>query len=122
MYRGKYVFAQIMEQVLQYEFSQCVARYSGERGVRHFTCFEQFLAMAFGQLAFRESLRDVVVCLSAHREKLYHLGFRSEIARATLADANEHRDWRIYRDYAALLIAKARRLYTTDLLFNLSWV
>ncbi len=111
MHEGKYVFAQIMEQVVRYEFQLCVTRYCGERHVRRFTCFDQLLAMAFGQLSFRESLRDIVVCLNAHKEKLYHLGFRSSVVRATLADANERRDWRIYRDYAQILMKKAGPLY-----------
>lgn len=100
-----------MSLVVRYEFNQCVARYHGERRVRQFSCFEQFLAMAFGQLSFRESLRDVVVCLSAHREKLYHLGIRTSVTLPTLARANERRDWRIYRDYAQLLMHEAGRLY-----------
>lgn len=120
MYQGKYVFSQIMETVVRYQFDQCVLRYQGERRVRYFTCWEQFLSLSFGQLAFRESLRDIVVCLTAQREKLYHLGFRSSIARSTLADANESRDWRIYRDYAQLLIQQARRLYVDDRIADLN--
>lgn len=119
MHQGKYVFSQIMEPVVRYQFNQCVARYRGEYWVKNFTCWEQFLAMAFGQLSFRESLRDIVVCLSAHREKLYHFGFRSPLVRTTLAYANERRDWRIYRDYAQLLITEARKLYVRDQPFNL---
>lgn len=82
--------------------------------MKSFSCWEQFLAMAFGQLAFRKSLRDIAVCLGAQREKMYHLGFRSSLVRTTLAYANEHRDWRIYRDFAVLLIAEARELYVHD--------
>lgn len=118
MYQGKYVFAQIMEQVVRYEFNQCVSRYGGEGHVRLFSCFDQFLAMAFGQLCFRESLRDICVCLQAHQDKLYHLGFRCSMVRTTLAYANEHRDWRIYRDYAQVLIGKARIVYVNDPAFN----
>lgn len=114
MHQGKYVFSQVMEEVVRYQFNQCATRYKGDYWIKNFTCWEQFLAMAFGQLAFRESLRGIVVCLTAQRGKLYHLGFRSTIARTTLADANERRDWRIYRDYAKLLIAQARALYTDD--------
>lgn len=114
MHQGTYVFSQIMEQVVRYQFNQCVARYHGGYGVKNFSCWDQFLALAFGQLSFRESLRDIVVCLSAHHEKLYHLGFRSVVNRSTLADANEQRDWRIYRDYAQTLIAEARSLYARD--------
>jgi Domain of unknown function (DUF4372)/Transposase DDE domain len=118
MHQGTYIFSQIMNTVIRYEFNQCVARYHGEHWVRHFSCFDQFLALAFGQLAFRESLRDICVCLVSQRDKLYHLGFRSEIARATLADANERRDWRIYRDYAKVLIEKARMVYANDTIFT----
>lgn len=119
MNQGKYVFSQVMECVVRYQFNQCVARYNGEYRVRNFSCWEQFLAMSFGQLSFRESLRDIAVCLGAQREKLYHLGFRSRIALPTLAKANERRDWRIYRDYAELLIQQTRKLYTSDTVFNL---
>lgn len=111
MHQGRHVFSQLVELVVRYEFNQCVSRYHGERRVRRLSCWEQFLAMAFGQLSFRESLRDVVVCLAAHREKLYHLGIRASVALPTLARANERRDWRIYRDYAQLLMKEARRLY-----------
>lgn len=104
-----------METVNRYQFQECAKRYGGEYRARRLSCWEQFLALAFGQLSFRESLRDIVVCLSAQREKLYHLGFRSGIARATLADANERRDWRIYGDYAEILIKEAQRLYGDDL-------
>lgn len=118
MHQGKYVFAQIMDEVCRYDFNQCVRRYQGGRWVKNFSCWEQFLALVFGQLAFRESLRDIVVCLGAHREKLYHLGFRSVIQKSTMADANEHRDWRIYRDYAEQLIKEARTLYANDPSFS----
>lgn len=114
MHHGKYVLSQIMDLVVRYQFNQCVLRYRGERWVKRFSCFDQFLAMAFGQLSFRESLRDVVVCLSAHRAKLYHLGFRSQVARNTLAHANEHRDWCIWRDYTMVLIGEALHLYRDD--------
>ena len=93
MHQGKYIFSQIMEPVVRYQFNQCVNRYRGHYWIKTFTCWEQFLAMAFGQLAFRGSLRDIVVCLSAQRDKLYHLGFRAIIAKTTLARANERRDW-----------------------------
>ena len=114
MYQGKYVFSQIMETVVRYQFNQCVERYQGEYLARNFSCWEQFLALCFGQLTRRSSLRDIVVCLSAYREKWYHLGFRSVVSRSTLADANERRDWKIYRDYALVLIAEARKLYADD--------
>jgi hypothetical protein len=112
MHQGKYVFSQIMETVVRYQFNQCVARYNGDQGMKSFSCWDQFLALSFGQLTFRKSLRDIVVCLTAYREKLYHLGFRTVLCRSTLADANEKRDWRIYRDYAALLIMQTRKLYS----------
>lgn len=119
MFQGKYVFSQIMETVVRYQFNHCVARYHGEQRVRNFTCWEQFLSLAFGQLSFRRSLRDIVVCLQSHREQLYHAGFRSAIYLPTLARANEKRDWRIYRDYALILMAEARRLYVGDTSFTL---
>lgn len=114
MNQGKYVFSQIMDMVVRYQFDQCVLRYQGEHRVKNLTCWEQFLALAFGQLAFRKSLRDIVVCLYAHREKLYHLGFRSVVYLPTLARANERRDCRIYSDFANLLIVKARKLYAQE--------
>jgi len=91
-----------------------VTRYGGEYWIKRFTCWEQFLALVFGQLSQRKSLRDIVVCLGAHREKLYHFGFRSMVHLPTLAKANERRDWRIWRDYAALLIQEAQTMYTGD--------
>ncbi len=114
MHQGTYVFSQIMEVVRRYDFNQCVDRYHGEYWVKHFSCWEQFLALAFGQLSFRESLRDIAVCLGAHHEKLYHLGFRSPLIRTTFAYANEHRDWRMYRDYAQSLIKETRAVYAHD--------
>ena len=114
MHQGKYVFSQIMEQVVRYQFNKCVQGYHGEHWVKNFSCWEQFLSMAFGQLALRNSLRDVVICLNAQREKFYHMGFKSAVYLPTLAKANEKRDWRIYRDYAKLLISQARKLYSND--------
>lgn len=96
------------------QFDRCVVRYQGERYAKRLSCRDQFLAMAFGQLAYRESLRDVVACLSSHDGKRYHLGFRALVTRSTLADANENRDWRIYRDLALVLIEKARKLYVDE--------
>lgn len=119
MHQGKYVFSQIMESVVRYKFNQCVTRYGGEKRIRNFTCWEQFLSLAFGQLAFRKSLRDIIVCLESHQKQLYHAGFRSKVNLSTLADANEKRDWRIYRDYATALIAEARILYAYDAAFAL---
>jgi hypothetical protein len=114
MHTGRIVFAQLMDFLPKHEFSRCVRRYQGDRRVRRFSCLDQFLAMAFAQLTYRESLRDIETCLRAMRAKLYHAGFRGAICRSTLADANELRDWRIYADLAAVLIAHARRLYVND--------
>lgn len=110
----RYVFSQLMDFLPKHEFNRCVARFHGNRRARSFSCFDQFLCMAFAQLTFRESLRDIETCLRALRKKLYHAGFRGAIARSTLADANEHRDWRIYADFAQVLISHARRLYQAD--------
>ena len=111
MNQGRTVFAQIMEFVNHNEFNRCVERYDGNRRVRRLTCWDQFLAMAFAQLTYRESLRDIEVCLGAHRRKLYHSGMSGPIKRSTLAEANETRDWRIYSDLAHSLIDVARPLY-----------
>lgn len=110
------VFSQILQFVSYDEFRVCVRRYNGNKGVRRFSCWEQFLAMAFAQLTYRESLRDIEVCLAAHRKNLYRSGFRSLVKRSTLADANETRDWRIFADFAHSLIKTARPMYAdTDL-------
>lgn len=114
MNHGKYVFAQLFEILPRYEFDKCVARYDGNFKVRGFSCWIQFLTMAFGQLTGRESLRDTVNCLAAHREKLYHLGINYLVNRSTLAEANEKRNWLIYADFAQILILKARELYLAD--------
>ena len=114
MYAGQVVFSQLMEFLPRREFRECVTRYQGDRRVRNLSCRDQFLSMAFAQLTFRESLRDIETCLTALQSKLYHAGFRGEIHRSTLADANEHRDWRIYADFAQVLIRRARRLYADD--------
>jgi len=114
MQSGRSVFAQLMDQVPDHDFRKCVRRYAGNYRVRRFSCFDQFLCMAFGQLTYRESLRDTVTCLRAVQSKLYHVGIRGSISRSTLADANEKRDWRIYEDFAATLIATARRLHSGD--------
>ena len=103
-----------MEWVPHYEFRRLVSRYRGSYKVKSFSCWDQFLCLAFAQLTYRESLRDIEACLCSRAEQLYHLGFRSDIARSTLADANETRDWRIYRDLAQKLITRARRLYATE--------
>ena len=114
MYQGQTVFSQVMGFLPQYKFRQCVNRYGGNYRTRSFTCYDQLLCMAFAQLTYRESLRDIECCLRAMREKLYHMGIRGRISRSTLADANEKRDWRIYSDFALVLIDEARRLYVDD--------
>jgi len=114
MHPGKLVFAQLMEHLPLTTFRRCVARYGGHHKVQRFSCLDQYLSMAFAQLTFRESLRDIEACLRAQSSKLYHLGIRSTVARNTLANANATRDWRIYCDLAQSLIAMARRLYVDE--------
>jgi hypothetical protein len=114
MYVGKTLFAQIMDFVPWTSFRRIVARYGGDRRVRTLNCAEQFRVLAFAQLTWRESLRDIEVCLSAQASKLYHMGLRGAVARATLADANEARDWRIWHELAQLLMRRARRLYAAE--------
>jgi hypothetical protein len=103
-----------MEHLPRYEFQKCVSRYHGDYQQKRFSCWDQFLAMGFAQFTYRESLRDIEACLSSVGGKLYHMGFRSKVARSTLADANESRDWRIFADFAQVLIATARPLYAGD--------
>lgn len=114
MYAGKLVFAQLMDHLPLHTFRRCVARYPSKYPPLKFSHLDQFLCMAFAQLTFRESLRDIETCLRAHHTKLYHLGIRGHIARSTLAEANEKRDWRIYHDFARSLIIVARKLYAQD--------
>jgi Domain of unknown function (DUF4372)/Transposase DDE domain len=114
MYVGKLVFAQLMDFLPLHTFRRCVARYPSNYPTKTFSHLDQYLCMAFAQLTFRESLRDIEVCLRAHESKLYHLGIRGHVARSNLADANEKRDWQIYRDFANALIVEARRLYAGD--------
>ena len=114
MNSGKTVFAQLIQYLPRYEFNQCVLRYHGNHKVRSFSCMDQFLCMAFAQLTYRESLRDIVTCLNSHRPKLYHMGFRGKVAKSTLADANELRDFRIYQDFGYLLIDIASKLYRNE--------
>ncbi len=114
MHQGRYVFAQLMQHLPLHTFRRLVAKYDGNRYVKRFSCLDQYLCMAFAQLAGRESLRDIEVCLRAHQAKLHHLGIRSRVARSTLAEANEQRDWRIYAEFAQALIATARRLYAAE--------
>jgi len=114
MYAGKLIFAQVTDLVHPEQFRRCVRRYNGEHKVKTFSCWNQFLCMAFGQLTFRESLRDVATCLRSRPDQLYHLGIRGEVSHSTLADANRERDWRIYYDLAQLLIRRARLLYENE--------
>jgi hypothetical protein len=111
---GKLVFAQVTQHLPLTTFRRCVARYGGEHKVKSFSCLDQYLSMAFAQLTYRESLRDIEACLRAQEGKLYHMGIKSRVSRSTLADANEVRDWRIYADFAQSLIGIARRLYAND--------
>jgi hypothetical protein len=111
---GKTIFAQLMDYIPRYEFRKCVERYRGNYKVQKFSCWNQFLCLAFAQLTYRESLRDIEACLRAFKAKLYHVGIRGNIARNTLARANETRDWRIYADFAQVLISTARELYAED--------
>lgn len=114
MNSGKTIFAQLLQHLPRYEFDQCVRRYQGNYKVRSFSCLDQFLCMAFAQLTYRESLRDIATCLNSHRQKLYHMGFRGKIAKSTLADANELRDFRIYQDFGHVLIRTASTLYKDE--------
>ena len=114
MFVGKLVFAQLMDFLPLHTFRRCVARYPSSYPTKTFSHLDQYLCMAFAQLTFRESLRDIEICLRAHESKIYHLGIRGHVARSNLADANEKRDWQIYRDFANALIVEARRLYAGD--------
>ena len=112
--RWKTDFSQLTECIHPEQFRRCVARYDGNRKVYNFPCWDQFLAMTFAQLTYRDSLADIEVCLRSRRDQLYRLGFRSTVARSTLADANRERNWRIYHDLAQGLITRARRLYAHE--------
>jgi Domain of unknown function (DUF4372)/Transposase DDE domain len=115
MFTGQYVFAQVMDHLPWHVFRRCIARYGGDHKIKHFSCLDQFRCLAFAQLTWRESLRDIEACLRAQSSKLYHLGFRSpRISRNTMSNANAVRDWRIYADFAQHLIAAARDLYVND--------
>ena len=114
MHSGRLIFAQLMDFLPLAEFRRGVARYQGEYKVRGFSCLDQFLCLAFAQLTYRESLRDIETCLRAMQPKLYHMGIRGRVARSTLADANETRDWRLYADFAQTLIPQARTLYGAE--------
>jgi Domain of unknown function (DUF4372)/Transposase DDE domain len=114
MNQGRTVFSQLMSFLPDREFRRCVQRYQGDMRLRGFSCWDQYLAMTFAQLTYRESLRDIEVCLRSMQGKLYHLGFRGKVARSTLADANESHDWRIFADFAQMLIGIARPLHVRD--------
>ena len=114
MNSGKTIFAQLIEYLPLYQFHKCVKRYNGNYRVKSFTCLDHYLCLFFAQLTYRESLRDITACLLGMQNKLYHMGIRGNIARSTLADANEKRDWRIYQDFAHILIHQARELYAKD--------
>ena len=111
MNSGRTIFAQLIDHLSIHEFRKCVARYRGNHRIKSFSCWDQFLCMLFAQLSYRESLRDIVACLGSCPQRLYHMGIHGHIARSTLADANDSRDWRIYHEFAQLLIAEARSLY-----------
>ena len=112
--KGQTVFSQIMDFLPVYEFRKCVKRYNGDYRVKNFTCWNQFLSLAFAQLTYRESLRDIESCLNSMSRRLYHMGFRGQISKSTLADANEKRPWQIYADFAQVMINRARKLYQDD--------
>ena len=114
MNQGSTIFSQILEFMPKHNFRQCVDRYNGNHRTRSFKCYDQFLCMAFAQLTYRESLRDIECCLRAMGKKLYDMGFQGKIYSSTLAYANENRDWRIYCDFAQILIHEARQLYADD--------
>ena len=114
MNEGRTIFAQLLEHAPHHHFRRCVERYRGNLGIRSFRCWDQFLCMVFAQLTFRESLRDIEASLGTVPDRLYHMGIRSVVSRSTLADANEKRNWRIYADFAQILILEARRLYAGD--------
>ena len=114
MYEGKLIFAQVLEHLPQHTLQRCIERYSGNKRIKSFTCQDQYRCMAFAQLTYRESLRDIEACLRAQRNKLYHMGICAPVSRSTLADANEQRDWRIYADLAQALINTARKLYVDE--------
>lgn len=114
MNQGRTVFAQLLDELPKYEFDRCVRRYGGNRRIRSLPTYEQFLVLAFAQLTYRESLRDITTCLGAIGPKLYHSGIRQPVARSTLADANEKRDWRIFADFAQVLITQATALYAGE--------
>ena len=114
MYTGKLVFSQVMDVMPLHTFRRCVARYQGDYKVKKFTCLDQYLCMAFAQITYRESLRDIEICLRSQEQKLYHMGIRGKVSPSTIADANEQRNWQIYADLAYSLINTARKLYSNE--------
>jgi hypothetical protein len=114
MHTGPTVFKQLLQYLPRYEFNLCVQRYRGEYWAKSFSTYDQFLCLAYAQMSGRESLRDIETCLNSHQEKLYHIGFRGDVSRTTLADANERRDWRIFQDFGQILIGIAQSLYKSD--------
>ena len=114
MYTGKLVFSQVMDFMPLHTFRRCVTRHQGDYKVKKFTCFDQYLCMAFAQITYRESLRDIEICLRAQEQKLYHMGIRGKVSRSTIANANEQRNWKIYADLAYTLINTARKLYSDE--------
>ena len=114
MHAGRIVFSQLLDFLPKKQFDKCVRRYRGNRRIKTFSCFDQYLCMAFAQITYRQSLRDIETCLRAMQPKLYHCGIRGNVSRTTLAKANENRDWRIYADFAQILIDKARTLYADE--------
>jgi hypothetical protein len=114
MYIGKLVFSQVMDFMPMHTFRRCVTRYQGDYKVKKFTCFDQYLCMAFAQITYRESLRDIEICLRTQEQKLYHMGIRGKVSRSTIANANEQRNWKIYADLAYSLINTARKLYSGE--------
>ena len=114
MYISKLIFSHIISFLPKYKFRKCVSKYKGDYKVQNFSCWDQFLCMAYAQLTYRDSLRDTIICLNAFPKKLYHMGIRSRVSRSTLAHANKKRDWRIYAEFAQVLISNARRLYRNE--------
>lgn len=114
MFEGQFVFSQLLEFLPRREFNACANKYDGNRRLRGFSCRDQFLCLGFAQLTYRESLRDIETCLRSLGSKLYHVGFRGNISRSTLADANRTHDWRIFADFAQVLIRRARKLYAAE--------
>ena len=119
MHKGKFVLAQLISLVPRYEFDKCVDIYNGNYRIKDFSCWSQFICMVFGQLTHRESITDIITCLSAHQHSLYHIGIQQLVAVSTLTRANENRDWRIYSDYASYLLSITRPLYAKDEEFSL---